>query len=234
MLPDTLLLCAGILHVPISDWLLVELSIRKGGTGSRDPVLHSSSDFLDSSSGTEAFSNNVWAYYSATPDPDVASPSSRFQATIHHDAAWRLGRCVHNQSTTFPTCSTPRLRIPFLQHGRTVTPVRPSPAPRGWPAAAKSSCRGRVPSLKSSEPTTAEKILGNLLACKSLPFGEDRLQHRLAPCFQELHAVQRQHHLQVFRPCTGDTSTSAALFGAGFVRGGLVIPLRMLCCPAPS
>ena len=75
----------------------------------REAAGHSPATFLASSSSTEVLRNNLCASYSASSNRNVVSAGSRFQATIHRDAAWHPVGPVHSQQYLSNLCDAPTL-----------------------------------------------------------------------------------------------------------------------------
>ena len=101
MVPDSLVLCTeqmqaslkrclgGILAATLSNdtWLRARVSVKKGGFGIRDPVLHSPAAFVELHHQHRSPLPQLWPSHRATCEPDVASSGSRCQATFHSVAA---------------------------------------------------------------------------------------------------------------------------------------------------
>ena len=83
----------GTIQVPSTEgaWHQAQASIKKGGFGIGDPVLHNPAAFLTSSSGTSFPCSSLWSEFKETDDPDVTAAETQFRLSVQEDSASRPG-----------------------------------------------------------------------------------------------------------------------------------------------
>ena len=121
MPPDSFLVCAEQMQASLIRRLGGNLRVpgvhQERGLGVRGPVLRSPAAFLASRSSREARCDNLWALYSATPDPDVAAAG---HAVSHHDPSRRSLRPVHSRQVLSSLCDAHSLDTAVAQTTRKI------------------------------------------------------------------------------------------------------------------